>query len=86
MLSTLRSYTLRKSPFVLLRIWESAVVLTVYVLREQPTNVQKDAIFRVQPHLLPSVVGLIIASEVIKDITHDAMVKTRHENGVDIEG
>ena len=51
LLSTLRSYTLRKSPFVLLRIWESAVVLTVYVLREQPTNVQKDAIFRVQPHL-----------------------------------
>ena len=35
---------------------------------------------------VPSVVGLIIASEVIKDITHDAMVKTRHENGVDIEG
>ena len=34
---------------------------------------------------VPSVVGLIIASEVIKDITHDAMVKTRHENGVDIE-
>ena len=28
---------------------------------------------------VPSVVGLIIASEVIKDITHDAMVKTRHE-------
>ena len=34
---------------------------------------------------VPSVAGLIIASEVIKDITHDAMVKTRHENGVDIE-
>ena len=34
---------------------------------------------------VPSVAGLIIASEVIKDITHDAMIKTRHENGVDIE-
>lgn len=44
-------YSLRKSLFVLLRIGESAVVLIAYVLREQPTNVQKDAIFRVQPHL-----------------------------------
>ena len=86
MLSTLRSYTLRKSPFVLLRIWESAVVLTVYVLREQPTNCTERRDIPGSTAFVPSVVGLIIASEVIKDITHDAMVKTRHENGVDIEG
>ena len=41
----------KEKPVRPLRIWESAVVLIAYVLREQPTNVQKDAIFRVQPHL-----------------------------------
>ena len=65
----LRLFIQRNSRSDQLKIWRSAAGRIVFVLRVLRISVRSAEIFRGSVAFVPSVAGLIIAGEVIKDLT-----------------